>query len=262
LVCACLPGDGWRLQHDAIKWRLDADMREMGIRARTEVYGLFASALPQQARSTVGTWTVRKRQGLVPDFRIALPAHNETPTQASDELFELKTLHYGSSTYPDAQADTRRGAAKRRADALPAEYAAKARRLDSRFSHTPAGAVGPVERRLLSFGPVRGLVFGHWAEGTAHVDDLLAGCARAGAEMHWRGMRAREPADALGTLTTVLRRRWGLAAWRAAARLLLGRLEYVGHGAIAGHARRHTARDAAALERRCEHWLFRRRAHA
>lgn len=44
-----LPGDGWRRQHDEIKWRLDMDMREMGLRARTEVFGLFAALLPVAA---------------------------------------------------------------------------------------------------------------------------------------------------------------------------------------------------------------------
>ena len=108
LTTATLPGDGFRTQHDAIKWRLDEDLREMGVRARTEVYGLFAAVLPQNARTTIGQWPLRKRQGLVPDFAIALPVEGQSQSDAADELFELKTLHYGHTTYPDAAAQERR----------------------------------------------------------------------------------------------------------------------------------------------------------
>ena len=50
LATVSLPGDGWRTQHDVIKWRLAEDAREMGVRCRTEVYGLFAPLLPQIAQ--------------------------------------------------------------------------------------------------------------------------------------------------------------------------------------------------------------------
>ena len=53
LVTARLPGDGFRKQHDAIKWRVDEDLREIGVRTRTEVYGLFAAVVPQDARNTI-----------------------------------------------------------------------------------------------------------------------------------------------------------------------------------------------------------------
>ena len=70
----------------------------------------------------------------------------------------------------------------------------------------------PVARRLASYGPVRGLVFGHWGEASAHVEDLLSGCAHSGSLRHWVAMRAREPTDALGPLAWALRRPWGMAA--------------------------------------------------
>eukprot|EP00973_Karenia_brevis_P005966 811273-Karenia_brevis.AAC.1 len=89
---------------------------------------------------------------------------------------ELKTLHFGSSTYP-AGADERCQAVNRRARALPAEMRTKAQHLDVRYCGSVAGEIGPVERRLLSYGPVRGLVAGHWAEASDHMEMLLAGCA-------------------------------------------------------------------------------------
>ena len=74
LAAAPLPGDGFRLQHDQIKWQVFEDLREMGVRARPEVYGIFAAALPRTARDKLGTWTLRKRQGLVPDLLVGLPS--------------------------------------------------------------------------------------------------------------------------------------------------------------------------------------------
>ena len=258
LTAATLPGDGFRKQHDAIKWTLAGDLREMGVRNHCEVYGLFAAVLPQGSHDEIAHWPKRKRQGIVPDFMIALPDSSQNASQAQDELFELKTLHHGSSTYP-SNVESRGGAVNRRADALPAEYANKARRVDQRYCGTPEGDVGPVERRLAAYGPVRGIVFGHWAEGSRHVENLLSGCAQSGSQRHWSTMRAREPADAYGTLAWVLRRRWGMAAWRSAARLLLDRLEYVGRGAVQAQSRRTAASEHAAASRRDAHWLFRRR---
>ena len=254
LTTAALPGDGFRRQHDAIKWRLDEDLHEMGVRVRTEVYGLFAPALPQHARDTISRWPRRKRQGLVPDFMLAVPELGQIPGDAPDELFELKTLHYSPTTYPPQGAR----AVNRRANAIATQMGGKARQLDQRFNATAVGEVGPVERRLASFGPVRGLVVGHFAEGSEHLEALLTGAAHCGALRHWAGMRAREPADAHGTVAWLLRRRWGMTAWKSTVRLLLDRLEYVGNGSMRAHGRRVAASEAAAAARSAAHWLFKR----
>ena len=160
-------------------------------------------------------------------------------------LFELKTLHYGRSTYRASQ--DRCEAVNRCARALPAEYVTKAQEIDTKFCGTPAGSQGPVERKLRSYDPVRGLVFGAWGEASSDVDRLLRLCAESGATRHWRGMRARNSEEAKGVLAWLLRRRWGITALRENARLKLERLEFVGHGATAASARRANA----ALGRAC-----------
>ena len=133
LTTARLPGDGWRTQHDAIKWRLVQDAGEMHMRMRHEVYGLFAECIPQQGRRAMDGLPLRKRQGLVPDFLMHVAIEGpERPL-----LFELKTLHYGTSTYTNAE--SRCHAVDRRARELPREYAAKAREIDRKFCGTPAG---------------------------------------------------------------------------------------------------------------------------
>ena len=127
-----LPGDGWRTQHDAIKWRLYEDLKEMGVRCRSEIFGLFAQCIPQTGRRQANQQPVRKRQGLVPDFHITVAAEGpERPL-----LYELKTLHYGRSTYPLPA--ERCAAVARRAERLPAEYATKAREVDRKFCGTAA----------------------------------------------------------------------------------------------------------------------------
>ena len=61
LCAATLPGDGWRSQHDAIKWTLHEDMRHAGNRVTAEVFGLFAPLLPQTAQDEVNALPIRKR---------------------------------------------------------------------------------------------------------------------------------------------------------------------------------------------------------
>ena len=81
-----------------------------------EVFGLFAACLPQASRAHAGNVPPRKRQGMVPDFMCTIPF--DGPER--DVLWELETLHYGTSTYLAAQ--DRCGAVARRALGLPAEY--------------------------------------------------------------------------------------------------------------------------------------------
>ena len=128
LRTAALPGDGWRTQHDSIKWQILADLREMGVHANAEVFGLFAPLLPQVARDDFEALPLRKRQGIVPDFLVSCHAAPAALLRAT--LVELKTLHFGSSTYPATE--QRCGAVARRAGTIMAEYLQKARALDQR----------------------------------------------------------------------------------------------------------------------------------
>ena len=93
------------------------------------------------------------------------------------------------------------------------------------------------------------ITFGHYGEASPDVQTLLVAIANVGARRHWRAMRAASSSNAVGALVWMMRRRWGLAAWRANARLLLDRLEYVGAGAAAAVERRVVARAGAAQAR-------------
>jgi hypothetical protein len=67
-----VPGDGWKTQHDCLKWRIVEDAREMGARMGPQVGGLFAACIPQVGRRRFDNLPIRKRQGLVPDFMFYL----------------------------------------------------------------------------------------------------------------------------------------------------------------------------------------------
>ena len=203
-------------------------MREMQIRATTEVYGLFAALIPQAGRALLDSQPKRKRQGLVPDFLVYAP---EGPNRTC--LMELKTLHFGTSTYPLSA--TRCEAVRVRAGAIGGENAAK---VDERYCGTPQGEVGPVRRQLLSYGTVRGLVFGAWGEASSDAHELLHLLAKKGAQVRWREMGSPDEASAVGCLAWLLRRRWGMTALRENARLKLDRMAYVGRGAAQAADRR------------------------
>ena len=96
LCAATLPGDGWRRQHDALKWLVSEDAKQLGIQTRPEVYGLFAACIPQAGRGRFDGLPVRKRQGLVPDLLMKLDWPGAR--RPLDQLLELKTLHHGSTT--------------------------------------------------------------------------------------------------------------------------------------------------------------------
>ena len=158
-------------------------------------------------------------------------------------LLELKTLHYGVSTYPSNLA-TRCGAVARRAALLPTEYTEKARRVDRQYCGTPADQTGPVLQKLLSYGRVRGLVFGAWGEASQDVERLLSQLAKQGARNKWRRMGCLSEKAAVGCLAWLLRRRWGITAVRENARLKLERLCFVGRGATAAFERRRAGAEA------------------
>ncbi len=191
LTTTILPGDGRRTQHDTLKRWAHQGLKEMQMRIRSEVC-LFAATSSLAARRRLDGETLRKRQGLVPDFLVhASWGWPEQPT-----LMMLKTFHHGSSTYAvDAG----------RSHALPGECANKARRLDRQLCSIPPGEVGPVERQLQSFGGLWGLVFGAWGKASPDVELLPRLAVAIGAEHHWRSMGCIEPSLARSALAWLLR---------------------------------------------------------
>jgi hypothetical protein len=171
----------------------------------------------------------------------------EEGAPARAHLVELKTLHVGPTTYTNNE--DRCAAVARRARRIPCEYHSKARHIDETICGAPRGTAGPVSLKLRSLGDIRSLVFGAFGEAASDVERLLGAAADAGAQNHRMSMGAKDPVEARAALVWLLRRRWGLAALRANARLTIDRLEFVGRGAVAAADRRTDA--ATRWQHRC-----------
>ena len=90
-----------------------------------------------------------------------------------------------SSRYPRNPRPQKR-AVDRRADGLSAEYARKARSVDTQYGGVPQGVEGPVLQRLQSYGRIRGYVVGRWGEMSEDLHVLIhdiAKCRLQGTEL-------------------------------------------------------------------------------
>ena len=87
---------------------------------------------------------------------------------------------------------------------------------------------GPILALLRSYGPVVGLVFGAYAEASPSVHTLLEATAEHEARALWETMGARGYQEARASVMQALYADWGMAAARAAARMRLERVRFVG----------------------------------
>ena len=240
VVNATLPGDGWRTRHDSMKMKLLQLSRWAGLPVQCEVFNLFSHLIPQEGLSRLERG--RKRQGIVPDFKLLGSRGNDAV------LADLKFISGSRSRYPRNPQPEKR-AVDRRADGLNAEYARKARGVDREFGQviqldpTAAPPIGPVERKLLSFGNIKGYVFGAWGEASEPVHSLVQEIASSRLRLAELLPGAREPsrsvAGEMAVLVGSIRRQLSSTAVRSQARLLLDRLDgLVGEGSFSAKRRR------------------------
>ena len=231
---AALPGDGWRTRHDSIKLLLSSLCRWAGLPVRCEVFGLFAHLIPQVGLNRIERG--RKRQGLVPDFQLGL---SDERGEEKLVLAELKVISCCPTRYsPTHQVR----AVDRRARTLNSEYLDKAKLVDRQYGEVQEGTVGPVQRKLESFGEIKGLVFGAFGEGSEDVHTLVQSLAtsRARTVALQRGRECSE--GELAVIVGEVRRRLSVAAVKAQADCLLNRMSSIGQGAVAAGKRRQWAR--------------------
>ena len=168
--------------------------------------------------------------------------------QASSVLHEVKVISSSRTRYnPTWQ----KRAVDVRADQLQGEYVAKARAADRRQNVPEAAGVGRVEQKLLSLGPIQGIVagqFGEVSEATHSLLDTLATSRvrMAGPSVGKCGLLRSEEGERAVAIAT-LRRRLGVMTVKCQASSLLGRLETLGPGGAAAAGRRG---QAAAVEAR------------
>ena len=187
-------------------------------------------------------------------------------------LCELKLISASKSRYPrNPQPRDGKRAVDRRADGLTAEYTRKAREVDHTYGGVPRpppalpGApqlprvVGRVERRLQSFGEVRGWCFGAWGEASQECHSWVQKIATARVEVAdmqpGRQGLVKSTAAQLASSVGFLRRSLSFTVVQQQARLLLGRLRLLGDGAAEAARRRQQAEAAEAVavrERRAQ----------
>ena len=113
-----------------------------------------------------------------------------------------------------------------------------ARKVDERFCGTASDSDGPVLQRLRTFGPIVGLVVGHFGEWSYGLQRLTSAAAEDAALRVRALSGARSIADARGRCAWYFRLEVAWAGINANARLKLERAEFVGWDARSAKARR------------------------
>ena len=250
-----LPGDTWRTRHDEIKSAISSLCVWSHVSITCEVFNLFAHLIPQEGLNRLERG--RKRQALVPDYRLALPDQAHGIVR---RLAELKIINCCPSRY---QVGDKQKAVDRRANLLANEYRKKARTVDRDYGGTMAGEVGPIERKLEEYGDLLGLVVGKWNEGSDDLHNLI----QCMAESRVRAVglaRGRPPSESeLGVAIGQIRRRLSVASVRATSNCLLARVSLLGEGSRKAHGRRQQQawQEEEMRKEMQAHWLGRIRHH-
>ena len=128
------------------------------------------------------------------------------------------------------------------------EYVAKARKVDQTHGGVEAGQIGAVERKLLTYPKVEGLVFGNWGEVSEATHQLVEALATSRVRVALpqskskRGQPLTEE-GLKGITVGYIRRKIGIAAVKAQCLSLLGRLEGLGPGITNALSRRKMAEE-------------------
>ena len=124
----------------------------------------------------------------------------------------------------------RKKGVERRASELPGEYRRPLDKLDKAYHGVQNGQVGPLVRRLESYGRLKGLVIGPWQEESKDIHgllDILTDCRLTAMGL----ARGREGSKVeRGQIISQMRRILSVTAAKAYSNCLIGRLEKVGEG--------------------------------
>ena len=253
VMAAQLPGDTWRIRHDTVKCELRRLFMWCSIPATCEVFGLFSHLISQDGLSRLERG--RERQGMVPDFMIELPSQTEGKAR---KLAELKVINCCFTRYSPGQ---RVKAVDRRANLLQGEYRRKTREADRLGGDHVLQEMGPVERKLLQYGDLVGLVVGAFGEGSEDLHSLVQSLAESKVTAMGlrRGGQASE--EELGMVVGQIRRSLSTTFVRAQAQCLLSRLNCTGQGFAQAFKRRNwaAAEDKRMRKERLAQWIGRDR---
>ena len=256
-----LTGDTYRQKHDTVKLKLYNLAKECRLPASCEVFSVFSPCIPQRGLARIERG--RQRQSMVPDFKFEMPVEvGGNRAGRASALGELKTITFCPSYFPEG---ARKRGVEIRADALPAEYARKARNADRDYCDTQPGQQGPVEAKLGQYSLLK-LAIGPLAECSQDLHNLLNTMAESKVEHQARQQGREVKEEQYSSSITYLRRQVSVCGVRAIADCLFSRLLQVGQqgpGAAAAARRRSFAmfREEKARKERSAHWLLHTRGH-
>jgi hypothetical protein len=255
LGSANLPGDRWRLSHDAMKDQIFMDGKMLGTTIKTEVYGLFTAFMSpaSQQRFNQQTNFEKKLQSIVPDIVLEnLPADSPIHV-AGMQMYELKRVQSyntcnkttGLPTGPNPHYTTPRGeilrqGANHRAAQIPLEYEAKALKTDRLYG--PPGSTA-VQNALHTLPIVCGLAIGVFGEFSDSIQLLIKGMAHEGALKNAAMFGTTDTVQAQSIISWWLKKRWNRLSLITAVRSRYDALRYVGGSAQAAAAERHTHQE-------------------
>ena len=151
-----------------------------------------------------------------------------------------------------------------RARQLPAEYRKKAEDADTEFGGVSREEVGPVQRKLQTFGTLWGLVFGNFNEASQQVHDLIRIMAesRLASQGLPKGVQGRR--ESLDQITGQLRRVIRVTVARATAESLLSRTDQIGGQNRAANKRWQWARreDGRMRNEQIANWILVRKGES
>ena len=217
-------------RHDPIVQTIASAIKDVGGYAVAEDSAFFSSVLPPaaiaaaQAQAALTGQTHRLRV-ITPDVVVRVD-----PARGRLQLIEVKTIAFCPSYYTDNNAALPPGVA-RRAKPLEAEYLRKARAQDRVFGlalpgphlNGPNASIGPIEAKLNTVKPIRGIVIGAFGEVSADTHSLVKEIAAQGGRKMYALMGV-SPMEAAARIKKQLIDTIGTIAARGHAQLLLARL--------------------------------------
>ena len=237
IMAAPLPGDSWRTRQDTVKTVINNLCLWSNLGADCEVFGLFSHLIPSHSLDQhQDLQRGRKRQGLLPDFKLDVPNPLGSTTST---LAELKLIGAVVSRYPRGCRDK---AVDRRAGLLAGEYRWKVVAVDRSVLGIQRDQVDPLQRKLESFGDLKDLVFGAFGEGSEDVHELVNTLSKSRLRAQGLALGREGSAAELSIITGQVRRALSTASMRAQASCLLSRLSVMGKGQIQASRRRQWAR--------------------
>ena len=251
LANAQLPGDRWRIAHDAIKDQIFMDATTMGIRIQTEKYGLFTRfmTLEGQQRYNQESTKEKKTQTIVPDLVTQHhPAHS--PIHAPGlQMWEIKRIHSpvsinrftgrpsGLNQYYKPKRGQIQNAANNRADKIAGEYEAKAKNTDKKYGAQGSSSVLDALRNMPR---VRGLAIGAFGEFSDSIELLIKGIALEGSIKNAALFGQTDQVKAQSMISWWLKKRWNRLSLVTAVQCRYDALRYVGGSAQQQAAENHT----------------------